>query len=170
MSIPFSRSMRSLQADGFRFSLVWLVIAIALLTAWLAWFFLAQITLYETGQFVSITRDGTVVASFSAESLGRIRQGQYALLRFDAAAKEDQAGPIPAIVLNVAPAAQAKGPGRVELYPLPQGASRIPARETLTGRVDVEIEYLSPAALVMRASGQLLDTPPVSLSPQKRPD
>jgi hypothetical protein len=42
----------------------------------------------------------------------------------------------------------------------------MPFQDKLTGRVEVEVEHLSPATLVMRASGQFLDTPPVSLSPQ----
>lgn len=166
MAIPFSRSMRSLGADNFRFALVGLIVAIVLFTAWTIWFFLAQITLYETGQVVEVTREGLVVADFSSEALGRIRQGQFALLRFDVTDDEDQeAGAIPAVVMRITSQAQ-KDRGQVELFPLPEAASRMPFRENLKGRVDVEVEHLSPATLVMRASGQLLDTPPVSISPR----
>jgi multidrug resistance efflux pump len=47
MSTPFSRSMQSLAADGFRYSLSGMLLAAALLSAWTAWFFIARITLYE---------------------------------------------------------------------------------------------------------------------------
>jgi multidrug resistance efflux pump len=47
MSIPFSRSMQSLAADRFRYSLSGMLLAAALLSAWTAWFFIARITLYE---------------------------------------------------------------------------------------------------------------------------
>ncbi len=47
MATPFSRSMRSLTADGFRSSLVGIVIAVALLLGWAVWFCFAQVTLYE---------------------------------------------------------------------------------------------------------------------------
>jgi multidrug resistance efflux pump len=47
MSIPFSRSIRSLAADGFRRSRVGMLIAVVLLTLWAVWFCLARVTLYE---------------------------------------------------------------------------------------------------------------------------
>ena len=39
--------MSSLTADGFRRSLVGMLLAAVLLSAWAAWFFLARVTLYE---------------------------------------------------------------------------------------------------------------------------
>src|SRR5262245_38429060 len=50
MAIPFARSMRSLDADSFRFSGVVLAIAGVLLAAWGAWFFLARVSLYELSE------------------------------------------------------------------------------------------------------------------------
>jgi multidrug resistance efflux pump len=47
MSTPFSRSMHSLTADGFRYSLLGIILAAALLSAWATWFFIARVTLYE---------------------------------------------------------------------------------------------------------------------------
>jgi multidrug resistance efflux pump/uncharacterized membrane protein (UPF0127 family) len=47
MSTPFSRTMYSLTADGFRRSLLGMLLAAILLSAWTAWFFLAQVTVYE---------------------------------------------------------------------------------------------------------------------------
>ena len=47
MATPFSRSGASLDNDGFGRSLLSATIAVALLGAWLAWFFLARVDRYE---------------------------------------------------------------------------------------------------------------------------
>ncbi|HEV7668420.1 MAG TPA: HlyD family efflux transporter periplasmic adaptor subunit [Thermoanaerobaculia bacterium] len=47
MASPFSRTLRSLEADGHRRSLLGLVPAILLLAAWAGWFLLAKVVLYE---------------------------------------------------------------------------------------------------------------------------
>ena len=164
MSIAFSRSMRSLRADRFRPALVGLLFAMVLLAVWAAWFFLARITLYETSKTVRVTKGGIVVTDFPPEALGRIQRGQRALLRLDGAIG-DQTGTIPAIVTNVTSQGE-EGQVRVELFALVD-ATPIPLQDGLTGQVEIEVEYVSPAVLVMRASGQFLDTPQISLSPQK---
>lgn len=47
MATAFSRTLRTLSADSFRYSIGALALAAALLVVWLAWFTLARITLYE---------------------------------------------------------------------------------------------------------------------------
>ena len=47
MATPFSRTLRALETDGFRGSLLALVCVIALLGGWLGWFFLAKVARYE---------------------------------------------------------------------------------------------------------------------------
>jgi len=47
MPTPFARSLRSLEADGFRGVSVAFLIAGVLLSAWAAWFALARIAVYE---------------------------------------------------------------------------------------------------------------------------
>jgi membrane fusion protein (multidrug efflux system) len=54
MAIPFARSMRSLEADSFRFSGVMLAIAGLLLAAWCGWFFLARVSIYEVSESARI--------------------------------------------------------------------------------------------------------------------
>jgi hypothetical protein len=159
--------MRSLKADRFRPSLVGLLLAMALLIAWAAWFFLSSITLYEVSETARLTEDGMVVAIFSPEKLGRVQRGQLALLRLDAAVGEPTRA-IPAIVTDVTNQAQ-EDQVQVELYLL-DGVALASLQEGLTGQVEVEVEHVSPATLVMRASGLFLDTPSLSLSPQDRPD
>ncbi len=107
------------------------------------------------------------MADFEAEVLGRIRRGQLATLRLNGNVGE-QAQAIPAIVLRVADQAQ-EGQGQVELYAL-ANADSVPLQEGLTGRVEIKVEHISPATLVMRASGQALDAPQTSLKSQDSQD
>lgn len=48
MSSPFTRSLRSLEADRFRPQALWLAMGAALLVAWTVWFFGSEIPLYES--------------------------------------------------------------------------------------------------------------------------
>jgi len=72
MSTPFSRSMQSLAADGFRYSLLGMLLAAALLSAWTAWFFIARITLYEisAGARLEVSE---AAHSVEAQVAGRVR-------------------------------------------------------------------------------------------------
>ena len=166
MPIAFSRSMRSLNNDSFRPSVVGLTVSILLLAAWAAWFLLARITVYETGQIVTVAEDGAVTASFSSKAIGRIHQGQPALLRFDGASP-GPAHPVRAIVTDVnSPTTGERN--LVNLFALPSGTSVTPLQDNLTGKVDIEIDHLSPAALVVRASEQAIDARVASPDSQDR--
>ena len=57
MPTSFSRSLRSLDADSFRGSLVGIAVGLSLLTAWLAWFFLARVALYEVADAARLEVD-----------------------------------------------------------------------------------------------------------------
>ncbi len=50
--------MRSLERDGFRFTLAALLIAAPLLGAWGAWFFLATVPLYAVTDTFSLNANG----------------------------------------------------------------------------------------------------------------
>jgi multidrug resistance efflux pump len=47
---PFSRSIRSITVDSFRFSLLGLCLGVVLVILWTAWFFFARVSLYEVAQ------------------------------------------------------------------------------------------------------------------------
>jgi hypothetical protein len=164
MAIPFSRSMRSLKADRFRTSLVGLSVGMLVLAAWLGWFFFARITLYETSPNATLSTSGEIAADFAPTALGRVTAGKAAIMRLNT-------GPggspqtIPAIVMEVKDESK-QGRVRVELYALEPPQEVAAGQATLTGQVDVEVERISPAVLVLRASGQFLNSPKVSLSPQ----
>ena len=164
MATPFSRTMRSLKSDGFRASLVGLALSMLVLVLWSAWFFLARITLYETSQSATLSSSGEITADFAPTSLGRIAPGQAALLRL--AGKADSVPQtIPAIVLDVKDLPK-QGRVRVELVTLEPPPELVAGQTNSAGQVEVEVEQVSPALLVIRASGQFMHAPGISVSPQ----
>jgi multidrug resistance efflux pump len=92
-----------------------------------------------------------IVAYFPVTALGRIQIGQPAHLRLNGF-PWTQYGNISATVINVAQEAK-DGQLRVELTILPDPDSPIPLQHGLAGTAAVEVERLSPAALVLRAAG-----------------
>ncbi|MEW6731464.1 MAG: HlyD family efflux transporter periplasmic adaptor subunit [Acidobacteriota bacterium] len=102
-----------------------------------------------------------VVAHFPPMSaLGRIYPGQPARLRLDGF-PWTQFGSIAATVKSVASEAR-DGQVRVELIINPDLPSRIRLQHGLPGTVEVEVEQVSPATLVLRMVGKLLSNKTVS--------
>jgi multidrug resistance efflux pump len=99
-----------------------------------------------------------VVANFDPPAaLGRIRPGQRARLRLEGFPWA-QYGSVTATITNVASEIR-DGSIRVELALDSHPESRIPLQHGLPGSVEVEIETLSPANLVLRTAGSLLAGP-----------
>jgi multidrug resistance efflux pump len=118
----------------------------------------------RTGQVVregdklgAIIPDGQLkaVAEFPpSESLGRIRKGQLAKLRLDGF-PWTEFGKVAGEVTNIASEPRS-GRVRVELLVRPESAPLIPLQHGLPGKLEVEVERISPAALVLRSVGKLL--------------
>ena len=155
----FSRTTRSLAADRSRRSTLGLLLAVALLVAWVAWLFLARITIYEVSTAARLAADRRLVADFPPSALGHVRPGQPAQLRLDSF-PWTQYGVVPATVMDVA---RANGSGRVQvvLAVRPDAPAGIPLQPGLTGTVEVATGRSSPVELILRAAGQLLGAPPV---------
>ena len=166
MSGQFPRSVFTLQADSSRRSLAVLALVAMLLTAWVAWFARARVAVYAASDSARlevdrepqrVVPDGMlkVVALFHpSEALGRVRPGQRARVRFDGF-PWTQYGSTPARVSNVATKLR-YGRVRVELSFDPGVLTeipRIPYQDGLTAVVDIEIERVSPATLVLRSAG-----------------
>jgi multidrug resistance efflux pump len=99
-----------------------------------------------------------VVASFPpAMALGRVQPGQPARLRLDGFPWA-QYGSLTATVTSVATEAR-DGAIRVELSLRPATPTAIPLQHGLPGAVEVEVERISPATLVLREVGNRLGVP-----------
>ena len=103
-----------------------------------------------------------VVENFDPPAaLGRIRPGQHARLRLEGFPWA-QYGSVAATITNVASEIR-DGSIRVEMALDSNSESRIPLQHGLPGSVEVEIETLSPANLVLRTAGSLLAGPKSNL-------
>ncbi len=99
-----------------------------------------------------------VVANFNPPAaLGRVRAGQRARLRLEGFPWA-QYGSVNATVTNVASEIR-DGSIRVEMALDPSAGTRIPLQHGLPGSVEVQLETISPAKLVLRTAGSLLAGP-----------
>jgi multidrug resistance efflux pump len=99
-----------------------------------------------------------VVAQFYPEdAVGRVQPGQSARVLLDGF-PWTQYGGLPATVSAVADEVR-DGHIRVELRLDPLDRSPIPRRHGLPGTVEIEVEHISPAMLVLRAVGRRLAPP-----------
>jgi hypothetical protein len=144
MSTNFSRSMRSLERDGFRFTLANLFIAGLLLVGWGAWFFLATIPLYAVTEtfYLDMNRTPTqIVAELDASEAANVRPHQRAWLRLT------DTRALPATVTRVDEL-------RVELTIDEDAGSLLSSQKHFRGRVEIEVERVTPSSLVLRSIGR----------------
>ncbi len=154
--------MRSLEADGFRPSVIALLLAAVLLIGWLGWFVFGRITVFETAPAVSVSQTGDVVVDFPAEKRPLFHIGQVGWVRLTLPHNQPKVD-LPVIVMDISPAGESV---RLELYAVQDPTSPALAND-LPAQVEIQVEKISPAKLVMRASGQFADTPRLSLNPQQ---
>jgi len=129
--------------------------------------FLGEVATLQVGTWVregarlgAVIPPGTlkVMADFlPSAALGRIQAGQPAHLRLEGF-PWTQYGAISATVASVASEVR-DGLVRVELYVRPNSASPIPLQHGLPGTVEIKVDRVSPAILVLRTAGQLLTVP-----------
>jgi membrane fusion protein (multidrug efflux system) len=99
-----------------------------------------------------------MVAEFApSQAVGRIAPGQRARVRLEGFPWA-QHGTVPGSVSQIG-SEMRDGRIRVELA-LDAARSPIPLRHGLPGTVEVEVERVSPALLVLRAAGKLLEDEP----------
>ena len=125
---------------------------------------LGETATLQPGQFVregdklgAVVPDGKLraVAEFApSAAMGRIQAGQRARLRLDGFAWTEY-GQVSATVSRVASEPRS-GRVRVELAVNPESAPLIPSQHGLPGKVEIEIERVSPAELAMRSAGKML--------------
>ena len=125
---------------------------------------LGETATLQPGQFVregdklgAVIPDGKLnaVAEFApSAAMGRIQAGQRARLRLDGFAWTEY-GQVSATVSRVASEPRS-GRVRVELAVNPGSAPLIPSQHGLPGKVEIEIERVSPAELATRSVGKML--------------
>jgi membrane fusion protein (multidrug efflux system) len=128
---------------------------------------LGEVAVVERGAFVRegdklgvVVPPGSVkvVAQFRPSSaFGRLREGQHAKLRLEGF-PWTQYGSLAAKVAHVANETRG-GRVRVELDLEANESSPIPLEHGLPGSVEVEVERVAPAVLLMRAVGRILAAP-----------
>ncbi len=114
----------------------------------------------EGDRLGSVVPEGNlrIVADFEPSSvLGRIRPGQTALMRLDGFPWA-QFGSLPAKVSQIASEIR-DNRIRVEFQPEAPPESRLPFQHGLPGAIEVELERVAPAMLVLRTVGQMLAAP-----------
>ena len=139
--IAFGRTLRALDRDGFRISNLLIVFAVALLGCWIWWFLGAGVPQYEISREVRI-EPNRFIATFPARVLDHIRPGQTATLQLDGVT-------IPAKVIAIGVDAAS---GQVRAILLPQTENAPPVASH--GEAAIEVERVSPASLVLRATGR----------------
>lgn len=121
---------------------------------------LADVSILRPGSVVAagdriatLTTQGTlrVIASFAPTTVGRLKPGQSGRVRL-AAYPWQQYGTLPVIVERVAGELR-ESQIRVE-FRLATLPPHIPMQHALTGTVEVEVERISPATLVLRSAGR----------------
>jgi hypothetical protein len=160
MSMPFSRSIRSLEIDSYKASRVGMILAILIMISIILWFFLAKITIYEFSSQIEFIGNDRITAIFPEEPIKKIKTGQPAIINLDLGSDLPRAS-LPAFVIGMD-----KERGAVELIVISENLHQIPLSEAITGQVQVEIEYVTPAALIRRASGMYVQDSQYPLSPQ----
>jgi hypothetical protein len=152
--------MRALRLDSFRATRIGLVIAVLIMLALILWFFLAKVTLYEVSTTLETKPDGMILATFPGEARNRLRPGMPAILRLSQGADQPSLT-LPAVVWNLPSDGE-----QVEILVLSGGEALNQQPGKLSGQVEVEAEYITPAALLLRTSGKYLNRSQVPVSPQ----
>lgn len=161
MSTQFSRSMRSLKSDHFRASIIGMILLIVIIMLLIIWFFGAKTTLYEHSADVKLSPNGQFSAKFEDQAMERIQSGQHAVLKVKSGGDLNSVS-VPAIVIGTQPESN-----QVVFVIVADEVSMDIFQEGVKGEVEVEVEALTPAELVMQSSGAFSNQADIPLSPQQ---
>ena len=150
MTVQFSRSVRSIQADQLRPVVIGAICFTLLMVGWLLWFFFATISTYETSITATYQPQGYVMATFSPATFRRLQPGQPA--EFMPQPAEGTASSLRVIATDLYPeTGEVRFIIRVE-------DDEVPALQPgMTGTVRIIVEQLSPARIVLRSAGITAD-------------
>ena len=138
-----------------------MALGILVMISLLLWFFLVKVTIYEFSTDISYSGSDTLTARFPKDDLKKITAGQPAIIQFDLGANKPGVS-LSGMVINTD-----SSQGTAELIILSEEITQIPLHEDISGQVQVEVEYLTPATLVRRASGMYVNNSQFPVSPQE---
>ena len=151
MSLAFRRSQRALADDRQHTPLAVLLIALIVLAAWAAWFLFARVPIYEHCGTGVVTPERLVLVRCSPEARARLRPGQAAALIVPRPGMP--ARQLPAVVKDTpSPYQRLAEWGMVKLYVYPADDSVV----GIQGYAQIEVDQLSPAALMMRMTHRVV--------------
>lgn len=159
--------MQSLHADRGQATLWGLGITGLFLLLWLIWFLTPSLTIYAHGYVVKLTRSGTLVAELPVEESAHLQVGQAAYIHSSDAPSPQHR--LKAIVSEVATRANAQNQIQITLYPMDDTDLDQYVAHGATTEVEVEVEIISPARMLLQTLGQGHATQNVSVSPQSQP-
>lgn len=156
MSTSFTRSVRSLQAEDSRTTLIALIAAATLLTGWLLWFFFARLSLYAVSEPLTVAPTETLRATFPASSAPDIVQGKPARLLLTGTSRTEPLT-IPGLVHQTATQPDGSIIADIHIHWAQSPLNSVP--HGVAGRIHVETEQISPAQLFIRAAGASAPAP-----------
>lgn len=149
MTVKFSRSIRSIQADNLVPVLVGIAFFTLLMIGWILWLFLARVPTYITSSAAAYHNEGYILAQFPPTASAGIRRGQPA--RFQLATVKSETKTIPLVVSDVVPET-----GQVRLIlqvDLEDIDDFLGLQAGAQGEVKIAIRQDSPVLFVLRAAG-----------------
>lgn len=123
-----------------------LLVVVAFLAVWLAWLMLAQVPVSVVSDTAVLTSPTHATAQFTPDALPTIKAGQSALLRLDGFSE-----PVPAVVIEV-DQTLVNGRFPVQFRLQPASDSDVPLQAGLNGRIEVEVEQVTPFILLLRTA------------------
>jgi hypothetical protein len=133
--------------------LIGLLGVLVLLAVWGAWFFAAGVPIRQSSTSAEVTGPQKVTAVFPSESAVGISRGQ-AVNFHPMGHMGAQIGSIPGSVASVSEDTTGEVT-RVEIALRLEQTLAAPLQEGLKGRVDVEMDRVSPARLILRSAGMV---------------
>ena len=124
-----------------------MILAMLAVTALILWFFFARVTLFANSSSILLTENGRLLVKFPKEALGQIRPGQAAILRLRTDPNQKPVA-IPAVVFSLD-----EQNGEAEVLILDSQVPIEISPGALEGVVSVEVAYVTPVSLVLRATG-----------------
>lgn len=151
MTVQFSRSVRSIQADNLGPMLVGAAFFAVLMLGWVIWFFFATIPYYESSTTATYQQDGHIMAEFSEAAFPQIRRGQSA--QFHLLPEGQSSASIPLTVTDLYPET-----AQVRLIMRLADAEIMRLQPGTVGEVKVTTRQISPARTVLQSAGLLPDS------------